>query len=346
MNKNLTRYLFSKLNNILEDESKLLDYIKYYFKEEDFIGFEQYLQNNFKETYDLYLESLTNFYKDFDFGSLNIDYSSINMFTINNFNLYALSKLIISNKDILEKLKEYLMINPLNVLINFEEFLSVISTSISPVIQSTTGVVFVDKDYNASLFLNNTSKNNYVSLNKAFLRICLKILAESFTSGDTNFSVSVRHNKLTFNYGDTTYNSILINKSDLNSVLKSFGFPTNEEKLVAINLFYNNNIPYDFLILYLSNINEFFSDRYPLLKLKILEKYRVLHSIPFFKRIEEQYSVGISILLYSICPFPETYEYILSINNNNFNKKINDSFIFSFALWFLDKKSIDVSTLI
>lgn len=338
MNKNLTSYLIPKLEKFLNDDLKLQKYLEHHFTASDLKGFEVYLQTTSNEDYELYSKVLISHNKEFCNRVENTIFNNINTFSIDTLESEPLIKFILSNKNLHKCLKKYLYKNPLRVLLYSDDFLSLIGSFISPHIQNNPGVIFVDSEDNVSFFLNNTSRTNYITLNLSFLRLALLELTRLYNYDVCDFHIKFNsNNKLTFYYGNSQYNCILVNKDDMNSIFNSFGYQNNKEKLQAVNMFYAKNISYEFFIFYFSRIHRYTSEKYSVFQLWVVEKYKNIMDIPYFRRIAEEYSVGVSVLLHSICPFPETFEYAENLNPLVTNKN-KDSFAFSFALWLYNKR--------
>lgn len=337
MNRNLTSYLIPKLEKFLEDDLKFKNYIKSHFKENNFRDFEDYLKNTSMKDYALYLEILVNYYKGFECSLSKEKKENIIISTIEEFSLETLSDFIFLNETLYSCLKQYMYTNPLQVLAYSDDFLSLIGNFISPYIQNNPGIIFVDYDDNVSFFLNSLSKKNYITLNLSFLKITFLQLLKLYKKDNFEFCVSIKNNKLTFSYGKSFYSCILVNKEDMNSIFNSFGYQNNKEKLQTVNMFYTKDMPYEFFIFYFSKIHRYTSDKYSVFQLWVVERYKDIMTIPYFKRIADEYSVGISVLMHSICPFTETFEYIQSLNPA-INDKNKDSFAFSFTLWLYNKR--------
>lgn len=337
MNKNLTSYLTPKLDKFLDDDDKFRKYIVDCFKSSDFEKFEQYLKTTSDVNYQLYSENLAKYHKKFDCGYSNLNGECITDFSVNEFSVESLSGFIFSNKNLMVCLKKYLRGNPLSVLVHSDDFLSLVGNFISPHIQGCTGVIFVDIEDHVSFFLNNVSRNNYVSLNLSFLRICLNTLLKKYTGDNCALNLNIANNKLTLSYGGTEYSCILVNKRDMNGVFESFGYANNKEKLLAVDIFYTKDISYEFFIFYFSKIHRYTSEKYSVFQMWVVEKYSNIMDIDYFRRIAEEYSVGISVLMHSICPFADVYESSEQLNPA-LNERNKDSFAFSLALWLYNKR--------
>lgn len=337
MNKNLTSYLLPKLDKFLNNESNFRRYIIDNFKATDFKSFEDYLKNTSNENYELYSEILLKYHKGFESGFSKSDGTCITDMSVHEFSVDSLSKFIFSDKNLSLCLKKYVSQNPLSVLVYSDYFLSLIGNFISPHIQNNPGAIFVDNDENVSFFLNSVSQRNYITLNLSFLRICINSLLSMYTGDSCEFYVTIKNNKMTFSYGNSEYHCILVNKSDMDAIFNSFGYSNNKEKLQAVNIFYNKDVPYDFFIFYFSRIHRYTSERYSIFQMWVVERYESIMKIPYFKRIADEYSVGISVLMHSICPYEDTYEYIEKMNSS-VNHKNKDSFAFSLALWLYNKR--------
>lgn len=333
MNKNLTSYLIPKLDKFLNDEYKFKKYIVDYFKSNDFEKFEQYLKTTSDANYQLYSKTLIDYYKDLDCDLPKSTNDIITNILLNE----SFSSFIFSNKDLVVCLKKYLRSNPLRALVHSDDFLSLLGNFISPHIQGCPGVIFVDDEDNVSLFLNNVSRNNYVSLNLSFLRICLNTLLKTYPGDNCELNLNIANNKLTISYGGAIYSCILVNKSDMNGVFESFGYANNKEKLLAVEIFYTKDISYEFFIFYFSKIHRYTSEKYSVFQMWVVEKYSHIMDVDYFRRIAEEYSVGISVLMHSICPFPDVYEFSEKLNPA-LNERNKDSFAFSLALWLYNKR--------
>lgn len=337
MNKNLTSYLIPKLERLLKDEYNFRKYVINNFKEKDFKDFEEYLKLTSNKDYELYSKTLIDYHKCFSCGSSNFDDSFITDSTIYQFSVESLSEFIFSNVNLDNCLKKYLKSNPLRVLADSDDFLSLIGNFISPHIQNNPGVIFVDDNDNVSFFLNNVSRTNYVTLNLSFLRICINNLLKIYKGDNCELNISIRNNKLTISYGSAEYQCILVEKNDMNSVFNIFGYSNNKEKLLAVNIFYDKDIPYEFFMFYFSRSHRYTSEKYSIFQMWVVEKYDGIMNIPYFRRLAEEYSVGISVLMHSICPFVDTFEYIEKLNPIVTDRN-KDAFAFSFALWLYNKR--------
>lgn len=337
MNKNLTSYLIPKLEKFLDDEYKLDKYLRDNFKAKDFKGFEEYLKVTSNEDYELYSKVVLDYSTGFNPEFFNINKNLGENSTNDKTEGKCLVKFIFSDKNLRLSLKRYLRLNPLSVLVHSDEFLCLIGNFVSPHIQNCPGVIFVDLDDNVSLFLNNTTRPGYISINLSFLKICINTLLNMYSGGSCELHMSINNNKLTMQYGSSIYNCILVNKNDMNGVFNSFGYANNKEKLLAVDIFYDKDISYEFFIFYFSRIHRYTSEKYSIFQMWVVEKYSSIMNIPYFKRIAEEYSVGISVLMHSICPFSETYEYAQQLNPV-LNDKNRDSYAFSLALWLYNKR--------
>lgn len=339
MKIDFTAFLEHLTNNFISDNNKLQKYAETKFDENEFMSFIDFLNSTNKKSYFLFEDLIKNCYNDFGCGVAINNVDNVFEFAIREFDSSLLFKLLFSNESLTEDFKKYFKVNPLRTLLPIPYFCEAIRKSMNGYLRDIVGIVHYGYIENKVIFyLNDIRDDENFKINSLFLEGVLSDLSNNNHSESSKLMIDINQNILSFSYGDASVKAMLINQKDYNSILKSFTFKSNAEKSIILKSFFEKNIPYAFVVLYFSNLNEYIDYETEEVKDWVVEKYHSIKDNEYFKRLANDYSISFSVFVHSIYPVGNICD-LLDENSNLLNPSSKEYSTFSFLNWIYNQKN-------
>lgn len=363
-------FLDHLITSFTHNDNKLQSHLTSSYYDFNLIDFIQYMLVNETESYNCYLNSIKHYYRLYNCKDIAGD--DINTFIklIDEFSEVNLIQILFFNGELINSLKNYLKCNPIKTLISIPYFKKALTESISPYIQDYNGIVFFDNqdklpDLYINLITNNecniphinnnirqTSDNNsikyvrdinnhiqHITINQAFLNNMLNIFASQklLPSEYKPLTVEIKNNIIKFSYSNIELNAMLVHIKDFDSILQSFSSCTTHEHAMILHSFLNEELPYDFVVLYFNDINKYIDMTTQKPLDWVITQFNTIKTNPYFERISKEYSISFAVFVHSIYPCGDVNEFLT--DESKFKKVSYDRYsIFSFLSWMYNNK--------
>jgi len=363
-------FLDHLINSFITNNKRLQNHVESGHYAFDLIDFIEYMLDNEVESYNCYLNSIKHYYRLYDCKVISGD--DINTFIklIDEFSEANLIKILFLNSELINSLKNYLTCNPIKTLISIPYFKKALTESISPYIQDYNGIVFFDNpDKLPNLYINlitnnecniphinndirQTSDNNsikyvrdinnhiqHITINQVFLNNMLNVFASHrlLPLEYQPLIVEINNNIITFSYSQITLKAMLVHKKDFDAILQSFSSCTTQEHSMILHSFLNEELPYDFVVLYFNDINKYIDMTTQKPLDWVITQFNIIKTNPYFERISKEYSISFAVFIHSIYPCGDVNEFLT--DESKFKKVSYDRYsIFSFLSWIYNKK--------
>lgn len=370
-------FLDHLIDNFVRNDNKLQSHLESSNYEFDLIDFIKYMLDYEVDSYNFYLSSIKHYYRLYDCKDISGDDIDTFLKLIDEFSESNLLKIIFLNDSLVNSLKNYLRCNPIKTLISIPYFKRALTESISPYIQDYNGIVFFEnKDTSPNLYINpfdnskyntqnsNSQNNDTINLldnasiipnrdttnnqdaeaqsiiiNQLYLENILSVFAEKVLLPNqySPLIVNIKNNIINFSYSNIQLKAMLVNKKDFNSILKSFSCCAEKEHSIILRSFLNEEIPYEFVVLYLNDSNKFIDIATKEPKEWVIKQFEAIKKNSYFKRIAKEYSIPFAVFVHSIYPCGDINEFLT--DESKFKTASYDEYsIFSFLTWIYKKK--------
>lgn len=345
-------FLEHLISNFIKNDNKLQSHLQSSNYDFNLIEFIKYMLDNEPDSYKFYLNSIKHYHRLYDCKDISGD--DINTFAklIDEFSKANLIKIIFLNETLITSLKNYFKYNPIKTLASIPYFKKALVESISPYIQEFNGIVFFDNDDKLpNLYINppcnsncephsSDNLNKNIILNQFYLENVLSFFIEKSILEYDYFPliVEIKNNIIKFSYSKFQSKAMLVNKVDFDSVLKSFSFSDKKENSTILKSFLSEEIPYDFVVLYLNNINKYIDIETKKPKEWVTKQFEEIKYNSYFKKIANDYSIPFSVFVHSIYPCGDINEFLKDASKSK-TASYDEYSIFSFLTWIYKKKN-------